>query len=163
MPFFLTIFFSNGFIDKHAAVLNFNLVNQPNLEKILKAKVFIHSDGQLRAAHLVLEYSLLLSSFQAPKCVIKVKDSLLYLINLAAPSFLNLGPAPKGVPKVTLPPQYIAEEPTPSQPTIKEKEEEEIVEVSDSGDDFKFFNQPQSPESQVGDSSHLPLAQVSRN
>ena len=102
MPFFLTIFFSNGFIDKHAAVLNFNLVNQPNLEKILKAKVFIHSDGQLRAAHLVLDYSLLLSSFQAPKCVIKVKDSLLYQINVATLSFLNPSPTPKGVLEVTL-------------------------------------------------------------
>ena len=72
--------------------------------------------------------------------MIKVKDSLLYLINVATLSFLNPGPAPKGVLEVTLPPQYTAEEPTPSQPTIKEEEEEEIVEVSDSRDNFKVFN-----------------------
>ena len=34
---------------------NFNLVNQESLEKILKPEVFIHSDGQLRAAHLHLQ------------------------------------------------------------------------------------------------------------
>ena len=91
-------------------------------------------------AHLVLDYNLLLSSFQAPKCVIKVKDSLLYQINVATLSFLNPSPTPKGVLEVTLPPQYTVEEPTPSQPTIKEEEEEEIVEVSDSRDNFKVFN-----------------------
>ena len=54
----------------------------------------------------------------------------------------------------------VEEEATPSQPTIKE-EEEEIVEVSKSDDDFKVFNQPQSTEVPTGDFSHLPLAQVS--
>ena len=34
---------------------NFNLVNQESLEKILKAEVFIHSDGQFRATHLHLQ------------------------------------------------------------------------------------------------------------
>ena len=54
MPFF----FPNGFIDKHVVVSNFNLVNQPNLDKILKAEVFVHSDSQLRAACLILDYTL---------------------------------------------------------------------------------------------------------
>ena len=52
------------------------------------------------------------------------------------------------------------EEATPSQPTIKE-EEEEIVEVSESEDDFEVFNQPRSPEVPAGDFSHLPPTQVS--
>ena len=51
MPFpFLTVFFVcflNGFADKHAAVPNFNLVNQPSLDKILKVEVFVYSDSQL--------------------------------------------------------------------------------------------------------------------
>ena len=53
MPFFSfddVFCFPNGFVDKLAAVPNFNLVNQLSLDKILKAKVFIHSDDQLRAA-----------------------------------------------------------------------------------------------------------------
>ena len=73
---------------------NFNLVNQPSLDKILKAEVFIHSDGQLRVAHLILGYTPLSSNFRAPKCVIKAKDPRLHLINIAMPGFLNLGPKP---------------------------------------------------------------------
>ena len=37
--------FPNGFADKNAVVPNFSLVNQLSLDKILKAEVFVHSDG----------------------------------------------------------------------------------------------------------------------
>ena len=65
MPFFVdNVFcFLNGFADKHAAVPNFSLVNQTSLDKILKAKVFVYSNSQLRTAHLILGYTLLSSSF----------------------------------------------------------------------------------------------------
>ena len=92
--------FPNGFVDKHATVPNFNLINQPNLDKILKVEVFVHNDSQLRAAHLILGYNLLSSSFQASKCVIKAKDPHLHLINVIVPGFLNPGPGPQGVLKV---------------------------------------------------------------
>ena len=39
------VLFSNGFIDKCAAIPNLNLVNQSSLDKILKAEVFVHTDG----------------------------------------------------------------------------------------------------------------------
>ena len=118
--------FPKDFADKHAPVLNFNLINQPDLDKILKAEVFIHSDGQLRAAHLILGYNLLSSSFQALKCVIKAKDLRLHLINITVPGFLNPGLGPQGVLKVELLLQYKAEdEATLSQPATKEEEEEE--------------------------------------
>ena len=70
IEFFLVPFFFsfNGFADKRATVPNFNLVNQESLDKILKAKVFLHKDGQLRVAHLILNYTSISSSFQAPKC-----------------------------------------------------------------------------------------------
>jgi len=51
----------------------------------------------------------------------------------------------------------VEEEATPSQPTIKE-EEEKIVEISESEDDFEVFNQPQSPKVLAGDFSHPPPA-----
>ena len=54
---FLIMFFFfsfNGFADKHFAIPNINFVNQPNLNKVLKAEVFVHNDEQLRAAHLIL-------------------------------------------------------------------------------------------------------------
>ena len=46
MPFFVddVSCFLNGFAEKNAIVANFYLVNQPSLDKILKAKVFVHSD-----------------------------------------------------------------------------------------------------------------------
>ena len=77
--------------------------------------------------------------------MINVKDPHLHLINITVPSFLNPGPTSKRVLEVTLLLQYTVEEPTPSPPAIKEGEEEEIVEGSDSGDNFEVFNQPQSP------------------
>jgi len=57
---------------------------------------------------------------------------------------LTIEPIPEGIPKVALPFQRVAEEEaTPSQPTIEEGEE--VVEVSDSEDDFEVFNRPLSP------------------
>ena len=109
-------------------------------------------------AHFILGYNPLSTSFQAPKYVIKAKDYRLHLINVAVPGFLNPSLALKGVQLIRFPFQHAAkEEATPSQPTIKE-EEEEIVEVSESEDDFEVFNQPQSPEVLSGDFSHLPSA-----
>ena len=34
---------------------NFSLVNQPSLDKILKVEVFVHTNGQLKAAYLILD------------------------------------------------------------------------------------------------------------
>ena len=115
----------------------------------------------MRATHLILGYNPLSTSFQAPKYVIKVKDYRLHLINVDVPGFLNPGPTPKAVQEVKLPLQYIAEEATPSQPAIKEGEEEEIVEVSDFEDNFEVFDQHQSLEVPTSDFSHSPPAQVS--
>ena len=60
MMFFVSL---NSFADKHAAIPNFNLVNQPSLDKILKAEVFVHTEGQLKAAHLILDYIPISKSF----------------------------------------------------------------------------------------------------
>ena len=129
------LLFSNGFTDKHTVVPNFNLVNQESLEKILKAKVFIHKDGQLRAAHLILNYALISSSFQAPKWQIKEKGPHLHQISVVVLGFLTTDPILEGIAKVALSFQRATEEEeTPSQPMIKK--EEEVVEVSDSEDDF---------------------------
>ena len=48
--------FFDGFADKHAAEPNLNLVNKDSLDKILRVEVFVNTDGQLRAAHLILGY-----------------------------------------------------------------------------------------------------------
>ena len=73
---------------------NFSFMNQPSLDKILKAKVFVHTDGQLRAAHMILDYVLISKSFLVPKCVIKARDPRLQRISVATPGFLIAGPVP---------------------------------------------------------------------
>ena len=133
--------FPNGFADKNVVVPNFSLVNRPSLDKILKAEVFIHSNCQLRAAHLILDYTPISKSFQVPKCVIKAKDLHLHRISVVVSSFLSADPILEGTPKIALPSQCaVKEEATSSQPSTKE--EEGIVKVSDSEDDFEIFNQP---------------------
>ena len=112
-------------------------------------------DGQLRAAHLILRYTLLSFAFQAPKCVIRAHDSRLHRISVAYKGFV----VPEGVP---LPkdtsrtkPLFVAAISTgasSSQPVLKEKEveekeeeeegEEEVVELSNSSEDFGIFEQP---------------------
>ena len=136
---------------------NFNLINWETLDKILKVEVFVHTDGQLRADYLILDYISISKSFQAPKCVIKAQDPRLQRISVAAPSFLitssipkdflSTNPIPEGIPKV---------EASSSRPITKDKEKEqeremELVEVSDSEDDFEVFNQFLSPETSWSD------------
>ena len=133
--------------------------------------MFVHSDGQLRVTHLLLSYTPISKSYQAMKCVIKVKDPLLHRISVIVPDFLTTDPILEGIPKVTSPFQYTTRKATSSYPAIKEEgeeekneeeeKEEEVVEVSDSKDEFSIFNQLPSPEPPVNDSSHLPLVQVS--
>ena len=60
------------------------------------------------------------------------------------------------MPKVTFPFQHRPGEATSSQPSNKEEDEEEerqkeVVDVSDSDDLYKFFNQPLSLETSTGD------------
>ena len=53
------------------------------------------------------------------------------------------------------------DEVTPFQPATREEEEEEkVVEIFYSEDDFKVFNQPQSLEAFTSDFSHLPSTEV---
>ena len=66
---------------------------------------------------------------------------------------LTTNPIPEGIPKVALPPQYTTGEATSSHPTIT-KEEEEVVEVSDSEGEFEVFNQPLSTEALTSNLGH---------
>ena len=73
--------------------------------------------------------------------MIKARDPRLLQINVAVLDFLITSPIPEGVLQVELPFWPTAEvEATPSQLIIKE-EEEEIVEVSDSEENYEVFSQ----------------------
>ena len=96
-----------------------------------------------------------------PKCVIKAKDLCLHQISVIVPGFLIADPNPKGIPKIALPSERaIKEEATSSQ--LLTKEEEGIIEVFDSKDDFEVFNQLLSPETPSSDLSHPPPEHASQ-
>ena len=57
------MFTSGGFVNKYSAIPNFNLINEPYLNKVLKAEVFVHTNKQLWAVHLIINYISLSSSF----------------------------------------------------------------------------------------------------
>ena len=112
------------------------------------------SDGQLRAAHLILGYTPISHAFQAPKCVIKTKDPWLHRISVTYEGFV----VPEGIPlpKNTVFPQPLpvatlsARAPSPS-PILQEGEEEQkkqgFVDLIESVDDFEVLDQPSSPKS----------------
>ena len=173
VPFLLLtkFFFPDDFANRRATEPNLNLVNKESLDKILQAEVFVHNDGQLRTAHLILGYKSISFGFQAPKCVIKAKDPLLHYLSVVALGFLLPGPTPKwvlattpipnGIPKAELPLQWAAEkEATPSQPVIQE--EEEVVDLSEFEDDFEVFNCLPSPKVPTEGSSYSPFIKVSQ-
>ena len=115
------------------------------------------ADGQLRAAHLILGYTPLSFAFQAPKYVIKARDSRLHRINVAYQGFVVLKgvPLPKDTSRTqtlfvaTLlvgvsSSQLILEEEEERKEEEEEEEEErnpeEVVDLSDSLDEFEVFN-----------------------
>jgi len=73
--FKLFIHFLFCIADRLFTTPNFNLVNREDLNRILQCKIFLHKDGQLRVAHIILRFTPISSSFQSPKNVIKAKDS----------------------------------------------------------------------------------------
>ena len=78
----------------HATTPSLRLVNKTSLDKILQAKVYVNdSDGQLRAAHLLLGYTPILRAFQAPRCVIRARDPRLHRISVAYEGFV----VPQGI------------------------------------------------------------------
>ena len=120
------------------------------------------TDGQLRAAHLILGYTPLSLAIQAHKYVIKARDPQLHRISVAYQGFVLLEgvPIPEGTPRTQ--PLFVA---TPSigasssqlilvegeerkeEEEEKEKGLEGIMDLTNSSDEFEVFNQPPSPES----------------
>ena len=113
------------------------------------------SDGQLRATHLILGYTPISFAFQAPRCVIRAKDSRLHRISVAYEGFV----VPEGIslPRYTpltqpLPVATLSTGvPSPSPILQVEDEEEEeqkeegFVDLTESTNDFEVFNQPSPP------------------
>ena len=94
-------FFFNDFLDNRSTKPLLSLVNRVSLDRILWSKVYVNeADGQLRAAHLILEYSPISRAFQAFKCVIRARNPRLHRISVAYKGFVvPVGISiPKGTP-----------------------------------------------------------------
>ena len=126
-----------------------------DLTRILRSKIFLHTDGQLHAAHVILGYKLISPCFQSPKNVIKAKDPRLKQINIAVPGFLTSLPL-EGTHQAVLPVQSIAEEGATSLGSAREKEVVKIIKVTDSKEEFEVFDQLDLTESPSTTSRFLP-------
>ena len=119
----------NGFTDPNSTTPLLRLVNRVSLDRILQSEVYVNkANGQLRAAHLILGYTPISHTFQAPRCVIRAKDPRLHRISVAYEGFV----VPEGIPLPTSTPftqplpvaTLSAGVPSPS-PILQEGEEEE--------------------------------------
>ena len=80
--------------DPRAITPSLRLVNKASLDRVLRAEIYVNeSDGQLRAAHLILGYNPISRAFQVPSCVIRAKDPRLHKISVAYEGFV----VPQGV------------------------------------------------------------------
>ena len=116
------------------------------------------SDGQLRAAHIILRYKPISTAFQAPKCVIKAKDPRLHRISVAFEGFIvpEGVPIPEGTPFTQpLPVAAVSVWASSSRSVLQEvkeeeekegeEEKEEVVELLDSADEFEVSTNPNLP------------------
>ena len=146
----------NDIADPNALKPSLRLVNKVSLDRILQSEVYVNeSDGQLRAAHLILGYTPISLAFQALKCVIRAKDPWLHRIDVAYEGFVVLEGIP--LPRYSslsqpLPVATLAAGATSLPPILQVEEEEEVeqeeegfVDLTESTDDFEVFNQLSPP------------------
>ena len=130
--------------------------------KVLKVEVFVHTDGQLRAAHLILDYISISKSFLAPKCIIKAKDPWLQRIGVATPGFLLTSPILEGTFTTKPMLEGILKVASSLQPSIgsatssrlANTKEEKVVKVPNFEDEFEVFNQTLSLDTSAFDLGH---------
>ena len=91
-----------------------SLINVPALNYLLRSKIFVNDDGQLRAVHLILDFEPISRSFLDVGNSIWVGDHRLARIDVSRPDFFapyDLPPVdhpiPQGIPIVAQPLQEV--------------------------------------------------------
>ena len=145
-------------------MLSLHLVNKASLDRILQAEVYVNeSDGQLRAAHLILGYTPISRAFQAPRCVIRARNPRLHRISVAYEGFVvpqgiplpRYSPLTEPLPVATLT-AGAASSPPPLVLQVEEEEEskqeeEGFADLTVSTDDYEVFNQPSPSQNEPED------------
>ena len=165
--------------DKTQVNSQISLINVPALNYLLRSQIFVIDDGQLRAAHLILDYEPLSRSFLDVGNAIRANDYRLVRIDMSWPTFsvpYDLPPVdhpiPQGVPLAAQPIQQVplgqavAEEGTASSSSLEEEidrfqfEEEphgvEAIVISEAEEEIEEYSCIQTPApviTFVGDSS----------
>ena len=85
----LTMIYSSiVFVDKRHIVSRLSLVNIADLNRVLRSKVFMIKDRQLRAVHLILDFEPISDNFQEVGHTIRAGDHRLRKIEVSVPGFL---------------------------------------------------------------------------
>ena len=98
------------FKDKDHVAPKLILVNIQALNYLLRSKIFMSEDGQLRAAHLILDYESLSHIFQDVGQAIRAGSSRLAQIDISKSGFLarrDLPPVQHGLQRVASPKEEI--------------------------------------------------------
>ena len=95
---FLTVWFFY-LTDKTQTNPRLSLINVPALNYLLRSQIFVNDDGQLRAAHLILDYEPISRTFLDVGNSIRANDYRLARIDVSRPGFL----APHDLPPVNHP------------------------------------------------------------
>ena len=100
--------------DKEHVSPRLSLTNVATLNYLLRSQIFVNDNGQLRAAHLILDYEPLSRTFQEVGNAIKANDYRLARIDVSRPYFLaphDLPPVdhpiPQGIPLAAQPIQQV--------------------------------------------------------
>ena len=137
--------------DKEHISPRISLTNVAALNYLLRSQIFVNNDGQLRAAHLILDYEPISRTFQDVGNAIKANDYRLARIDVSRPTFLaphDLPPVahsiPQGIPLAARPIQQVPFGQTAAQEGIASSSslEEEI-------DKFQFKEETQGVEAIV--------------
>ena len=75
------------FVDKKHAMPHLSLVNILDLNRVLRSKVFVSEDRQLRAIHLILDFEPISDIFQEMGHAIRASDPRLCQIDVSIPGF----------------------------------------------------------------------------
>ena len=103
--FIIIIFFSDIFVDKEHVSPKLSLVNVPGFNYLLRSEILVSEDGQLRAAHLILDYEPISRIFQDAAQALRAGSSRRGP-DVSKPGFL----AWRDLPPVQLPIRYVPQE-----------------------------------------------------
>ena len=103
MFFIIIILFSDIFTDKEHVSPKLSLINIPGLNYLLRSEIFVSEDGQLRVAHLILDYKPISHIFQDAGQALRVGNSKLARIYVSKLVFL----VQRDLPPIQLPIRHV--------------------------------------------------------